>query len=317
METTAFDSAGVRCHAWHFRAADDRLAGPAGRPAVVMAHGFAGTKDSGLESFARHLAAAGAEVLAFDYRGFGASEGAPRQVISPAGQLADYRAALDAATRLPDVDPNRLVLWGVSMAGGTVLEAAAGRDDIAAVIALTPLVSGAAVERPAPLPAGAVPAAEPGWHRAGTTARLLLTAARDRWAAAAGRARITLPAVGEPGELALLTLPGATADYASIAGPTWRNEVAASIALDAIRSAPLRAAAEVRCPVLVQIADYDRYAPPSAAVKAAARARARVRHYPCDHFDVYPGKSRHELIREHQGRFLSQVLAPAASSAAR
>lgn len=314
MAELTFESGGVRCHAWHFPAADDRLAGPAGRPAVVMAHGFAGTKDCGLDSFGRHLAAAGADVLAFDYRGFGASEGTPRQVIAPAGQLADYRAALDAAARLPGVDANRLVLWGVSMAGGTVLEAAAGRTDIAAVIALTPLVSGTAVERPAPLPAGELPDPEPGWRRAGTTARLLLTAARDRRAAAAGRGRVTLPAVGEPGELALLTLPGATADYASIAGPTWRNEVNASIALDAIRSAPLRAAAEVTCPVLFQIADYDRYVPRSAAMRAAAKARAQIRHYPCDHFEVYPGKRWHEPIREHQARFLSRVLAPAAAA---
>ncbi|MFC8044080.1 alpha/beta hydrolase [Nocardia sp. NPDC057353] len=310
MLETTFDSAGVQCHAWHFPAGTDRLASPAGRPAVVMAHGFAGTKDCGLDSFASGLAAAGADVLAFDYRGFGASEGTPRQVISPAAQLADYRAALDAAARLPGVDPQRLVLWGVSMAGGTVLEAAAGRTDIAAVIALTPLVTGA-VERSAPLPTRPVPAAEPGWHRAGTTARLLFTAARDRRAAAAGRSRVTLPAVGEPGELALLTLPGATADYLSIAGPTWRNEVNASIAIDAIRNAPVRAAAQVRCPVLFQLAEYDRYVPRAAALKAAKRARAQVRRYPCDHFEVYPGKRWHDPIRDHQARFLSRVLAPA------
>jgi hypothetical protein len=44
-----FDSHGVRCHAWHFRAESDRMTGPHGRAMVVMAHGFGGTKDSGLE----------------------------------------------------------------------------------------------------------------------------------------------------------------------------------------------------------------------------------------------------------------------------
>ena len=61
-----------------------------------------------------------------------------------AGQLEDYRAAMAAAARLPGVDPQRLVLWGVSLSGGHVLAAAAGRDDVAAVVSLTPLVDGRA-----------------------------------------------------------------------------------------------------------------------------------------------------------------------------
>ena len=64
-----------------------------------------------------------------------------------AGQLEDYRAAMSAAARLPGVDPQRLVLWGVSLAGGHVISAAAGRDDVAAVVALTPLVDGLAAGR--------------------------------------------------------------------------------------------------------------------------------------------------------------------------
>ena len=69
-----------------------------------MAHGLGGTKDSGLEPFATGLAEAGLDVLAFDYRGFGASGGTPRQRVSMAGQLEDYRAAMAAAARLPGVD---------------------------------------------------------------------------------------------------------------------------------------------------------------------------------------------------------------------
>ena len=112
-----------------------------------MAHGLGGTKDSGLEPFAIGLAEAGLDVLAFDYRGFGASGGTPRQRVSMAGQLEDYRAAMAAAARLPGVDGARLVLWGVSLAGGHVLAAAAGRDDVAAVVSLTPLVDGRAAGR--------------------------------------------------------------------------------------------------------------------------------------------------------------------------
>ena len=137
----------MECAAWHFTGEGDALATDAGRPVVVMAHGLAGTMDSGLQPFAEALAAAGLDVFAFDYRGFGASDGTPRQTVSMAGQLEDYRAAMSAAARLPGVDPQRIVLWGISLAGGHVISAAAGRDDVAAVVALTPLVDGLAAGR--------------------------------------------------------------------------------------------------------------------------------------------------------------------------
>ena len=98
-----FSSGGTDCDGWHFTGVGDAFAGPAGRPVVVMAHGLGGTKDSGLEPFATGLAEAGLDVLAFDYRGFGASGGEPRQRASMAGQVEDYRAAMTAAARLPGV----------------------------------------------------------------------------------------------------------------------------------------------------------------------------------------------------------------------
>ena len=46
---------------------------------------------------------------------------------------------------------------------------------------------------------------------------------------------------------------------------------------------------ELRCPILVQIADRDSVAPPPRARAAAweAKGRVEVREYPCDHFDIY------------------------------
>ncbi|MGX1811177.1 alpha/beta hydrolase [Nocardia sp. NPDC055321] len=274
-----------------------------------MAHGFAATKDCGLDSFARGLAAIGLDVLAFDYRGFGASGGAPRQVISPAAQVEDYRAALRTAATLPGVDPNRLILWGVSLSGGTVLEVAAGRSDIAALISVTPLVS-ASADRFAGSRGSTEPAVAGG---APALARLLRRALRDKYAALTGGDRHLTPAVGRPGTAGLLTVPGAYEDYVSIAGPTWRNEVNASFALDAVAHRPHRFAPALRCPALFQIADLDRCVPERAATRTATRARAQVRHYPCDHFDIYPGKPWHETVRAHQTHFLTNVLTIAAA----
>lgn len=291
-ESVSFTSGGVTCDAWHFAGAGDDLASDAGRPVVVMAHGLAGTKDSGLEPYAVGLAKAGVDVLAFDYRGFGASAGSPRQVVSMAGQLEDYRAAMAVAARLPGVDPRRLVLWGVSLAGGHVFAAAAHRDDVAAVVALTPLVDGLAAGRHAMA-----------HHRPSAMLRSTVAGVRSRIGS-----QVLMPVVAGPGELGALTLPGAREDYLSIAGPTWRNEVDAAVGLELGGHRPIKQAEHVAAPVLVQIADFDRSAPPYAAAKAAFAARAEVRHYPCDHFDVWPGKDWFEPSLEHQVAFLRRHL---------
>ena len=75
-----FMSGGVRCAAWHYTAAETRALR---RPCVVMGHAFGLTRDSGLESYAEQFAAAGYDVLTFDFRHLGASEGHPRQIVSP------------------------------------------------------------------------------------------------------------------------------------------------------------------------------------------------------------------------------------------
>lgn len=281
------------CHAWHFTGSGEALASEAGRPVVVMAHGLAGTKDSGLQPFAEGLADAGLDVLAFDYRGFGASGGAPRQTVSMAGQLEDYRAAMAAAARLPGVDARRLVLWGVSLSGGHVIAAAVGRDDIAAVVSLTPLVDGMAAGRHALA-----------HHKPLSMVRSTVLGVQSK----VGRTRM-MPVVAAPGELGALTLPGCAEDYLAIAGPTWRNEVDAAVGLELGGHRPGKLAAEVAAPMLVQIADFDRSAPPYAAAQAAFAAHAEVRHYPCDHFDVWPGKEWFEPALAHQVAFLARVLA--------
>ncbi len=295
--TVRFDSQGTACDAWHFEGQGDTFATSAGRPVVVMAHGLAGTKDSGLEPFARRLADAGLDVLAFDYRGFGASDGSPRQRVSMEGQLADYRAAMTAAARLPGVDPSRLVLWGVSLAGGHVLAAAVGRDDVAAVVSLTPLVDGLAAGRLALKT-----------HKPSALLRSTAAGVRSKVASSRGKAPVTMAVVGRPGEVAALTLPGLYEDYLAIAGPTWVNEVDAAVGLELGGHRPGKLAGGVVCPLLVQVADFDRSAPPHAAMKAAFKGRAEVRHYPCDHFDVWPGKDWFEAAVEHQVRFLTRHL---------
>ncbi|PSR59376.1 alpha/beta hydrolase [Nocardia sp. MDA0666] len=263
-----------------------------------MAHGFGGTKDSGLEPFAQRLAAAGLAVFAFDYRGFGASAGEPRQRVSMAAQAEDYRAALSAAARQPGVDPNRLVAWGISLSGGHALTVSADRSDICAVVALVPLVNG--------LAAGRVAFAQVG---AAALAKSTVSSVRSALAGRFGGNRVMMPLVGRPGEHAALTADGYYESYTALAGPTWRNEVDAAIGLELGNYRADRRAARITARVLMQIADFDRAAPAHAAAKAAFAARAEVRHYPCDHFDIFAGNDWFEPAVDHQVHFLTRHLA--------
>ena len=87
-------------------------------PAVTMAHGYAGTKYHGIEPMAAAFAEAGFVVLLHDHRGFGESGGDPRQDINPWQQIADWRRAISYLQDRPEVDENRVGLWGTSFAGG-------------------------------------------------------------------------------------------------------------------------------------------------------------------------------------------------------
>jgi pimeloyl-ACP methyl ester carboxylesterase len=245
-----------------------------------MAHGFGGTRDTGLLGYAEEFAAAGLDVLLFDYRGFGASGGTPRQLVSFRRQRQDYHAAIAAARQLPGIDPQRIVLWGTSYSGGHVVPVAVKDGHVAAAIALTPAMDGLAAL------AQIVRYAGPGQLLRATGHGL-----RDALRAATGRAPHYVPIVGGPQSAAIISTPGAEAAYCSIAGPTWRNEVCARAALEVGLNRPTTFTRHLTCPLLVQVGDSDSVAPPAAARRAAAKAgrNGELRAYPVDHFDVYDG----------------------------
>jgi fermentation-respiration switch protein FrsA (DUF1100 family) len=56
------------------------------RPAITMAHGYAGVREHGIAKFANAFADAGFVVLLHDHRTFGASHGEPRQDVDPWGR---------------------------------------------------------------------------------------------------------------------------------------------------------------------------------------------------------------------------------------
>src|ERR1700754_2342776 len=104
---------GVELSAWLF--VPDA---PEPLPAITMAHGYAGTKYHGIEPMAEAFAAAGFAVPLHDRRGFGDSGGEPRNDVNPWQQIADWRRAISYPQDRPEVDADRVGLWGTSYAGG-------------------------------------------------------------------------------------------------------------------------------------------------------------------------------------------------------
>lgn len=299
-----FLSHGERCAAWHLTAETDALTGQTGRPCVVMAHGFGGTRDSGLLAFAEPFAAAGMDVVVFDYRGFGDSEGEPRQYISVKKQRQDYHAAIDAARNLPGVDRDRIALWGTSYSGGHVIAVAAEDQRVAAVVSVCPATDGLAalVQGVRETSAG---------HLAKVVAHGLLDAAGARL----GRRTHYLPVAGQPGSNAPISTPGAAESYLALAGPTWRNEFAARTVLEVGFNRPTVHASRLECPLLMQIGTNDRIAPPDAARKAAKKAGylAHLCEYPIDHFDFYEEPWQPQVLADEL-TFLTRVLDPIRST---
>ncbi|WP_181788802.1 alpha/beta hydrolase [Streptomyces phytophilus] len=129
----AFFSSGLRLDA-DLHLPDDAGAG-APYPVIVPASGFQGLKVIHPERFARALTARGFAVVAFDYRGFGLSEGERGRLV-PQEWAEDLRAAVDRAAAAEDLDSARIGLLGWGMGGGVVVAEAAEDPRVRAVAAL-------------------------------------------------------------------------------------------------------------------------------------------------------------------------------------
>ncbi|HEY7773870.1 MAG TPA: alpha/beta fold hydrolase [Marinagarivorans sp.] len=92
-------------------------------PLIVMCHGFCGVKELLLPAFAEQFQSTGFAVIAFDYRGFGASEGEVGR-LEPRLQIEDIKATLDFAVQMSIIDSDKIALWGTSFGGANAIVAA-------------------------------------------------------------------------------------------------------------------------------------------------------------------------------------------------
>lgn len=102
------------------------------RGSVVYCHGNGGNI-GGRVPHVEAMHELGLNVLIFDYRGYGDSDGKP----SEQGTYADAEAAYDFLAARPEVDPERIVIWGRSLGGAVALYLATKRESKGLVLEST------------------------------------------------------------------------------------------------------------------------------------------------------------------------------------
>lgn len=110
-------------------------------PVVVAASGYQGLKVIHPERFARTLTPRGYAVLAFDYRGFGLSEGERGRLV-PQEWVLDVRSAVDRVACHPDLDSQRIALLGWGLGGGVVVTEASDDPRVKAVACCNGIADG-------------------------------------------------------------------------------------------------------------------------------------------------------------------------------
>lgn len=262
---------------------------------VVMGSGLGANREMGVEKYARRFVDAGMSVLLFDYRHFGASGGEPRQLLDIGRQRADWHAAIACAKSLPDVDADRIALWGTSFGGGHVLPVAADDPTVAAVVAQCPFTNGFA----STLAIGPVSAVKAGW-----------LSFADLVGSVFGRAPITVALAGERGDAALMAAHDVVAGYGRLAqeSPNHRPKVLARIGLRILFDLPGRSTKRLAMPVLFAVCEKDSVAPKGPTLAAAKRAaHAVVKRYPVGHFEIYFDEPFEAAVKD-QTEFLISAL---------
>jgi fermentation-respiration switch protein FrsA (DUF1100 family) len=281
-------ASGFDIEAWFYQ--------PDGRgpfPAVVMGHGFAAVKVGGLAPFAERFSREGFAAVVIDYRQWGGSGGQPRDELNVPRQREDYGTAIGWAAAQPNIDRQRIFVWGTSFAGMHATALAAADHRLAGAVAQCPLVDGLAGSRLV-RPTRSIP--------------LFATAILDRVGSLFGRPPMYLPVSVAPGKWGTTDSPDALYGKQLMAPREpvdWHNRVAARSLLSVPAHRPVRRAGDINIPILLIVAESDTQAPVGPALAVAERApRAELHRSKGGHYDVYEGGAAFDDVIEWEVEFL-------------
>ena len=196
---------------------------PAGVGHVLLCHGNGGNVGDRV-LFAALLAAAGFDVVLFDYRGYGRSSGRP----SEQGTYLDARAALACVLAQPGVEASRTIFLGESLGAAVAVDLALDHPPAGLVLlsAFTSVRAMARLHYPF-IPAALVPDAYPTVRRIGELrAPVLVLHGEDDEIVPLSQARDLFEAAPEP--KSMRTFPGVGHDdIVGLAGGAVAEEIAA------------------------------------------------------------------------------------------
>ncbi|KAL5330613.1 hypothetical protein ACEPPN_000132 [Leptodophora sp. 'Broadleaf-Isolate-01'] len=273
-------------------------------PCVVISHGFSAVKEQGLTAVAEYLSShLPITCLVFDNRGFGESDtrqGAPRLEIDPGVQTSDISDAITYCQTRPEVDADRVGIWGSSFSGANVLWVGAVDRRVKAVVSQAPLMDG--------------------WSgfanllRSDEISGFEADFQKDRLARAAGKPPMMI-AVVDPNPLNRSAMT--TKDSNAAMGgteerlPTWRNEVTLK-SMENFRAHPAGAYIQhiSPTPLLLTLASNDVVTPTAASLEAYARALEPKELHLFDggHYDAYFGGPGFESCIKVQADFFKRKL---------
>jgi hypothetical protein len=287
MSVTAlpFFSSGLRIDA-DLHLPDDGGTG-APYPVVVACSGYQGQKVIHPERFARALNPLGYAVLAFDYRGFGLSEGERGRLV-PQEWAEDIRAAVDRLGGAEPVDPSRIGLVGWGLGGGVVVAEAAEDPRVKAVACLNGIADGTRSTR--------------NTHDEESWASLLRRVEADRvHRAEHGRSEIT-----DPWDIVRLDLDTRTDDYVGAElykAPNFGSGVTLESADQLLRFSPQRVVGRIspRPLLIVHGAENELHRP----IEAQSMYEAAVEP---KRLDMLPGRGHTEWMFDEDPT-LKQVVA--------
>jgi len=254
-------------------------------PCLVMSHGFSALKEMDLDTFAEYFVSKlPISCLVYDNRSFGdsdAAEGEPRNEIIPMTQCSDISDAITYVASRPEVNPDKIGIWGSSYSGGHVLYVGAVDRRVKAVLSQAACVSGwdnfSRLVRPD--------------FAGGFNAMF----AADRQARMEGKEPVMVPVVdADPLKPSALPTPDSYEFFTSWGKKSnWKNTVT-------LKSVELFRAYEPQqliekispTPLLMTIASGDVLTPSDLALGAYARAREpkQLTLLPCGHFEAYSGQ---------------------------
>ncbi len=248
-------------------------AAPGSLPAVLIVHGWGGVQDAMTTPFVRHFLEAGFAVMEFDYPGWGASGGWPRQTINPWQRVRTADAALSHLKAQAQVDAYQVVLWGTSFGGGHVVDLASQHPELMGAIAQVPMLDGLAATMAVPF-----------WRRLQFFACGLIDLVKPGHP-------VCIPTLAPPGEFGSMDRDGAYAFLkrgTTERGLPYDNRVAARSLLTMAFYRPIRRLRDLRVPTLLVGATNDTVAPFVAkAVRKHAPACVQTTLVQANHFEPY------------------------------